>query len=252
MATVSHAPGIQHRSATQLTANAKMGAQILQRPSPNCGPRKGGIIAPDMIVLHYTAMQTAQDAICTLCDPENEVSAHYLIARDGTVTQMVDEGARAWHAGAGRWAGCDDINSRSIGIELDNDGFSPFSAPLMDTLEALLAGIMQRWDIPAHNVIAHSDLAPLRKSDPGMRFDWARLALGGFSIWPTCDVADNPLEESLQALGYATEHFGLEACLNAFRLRFAPWRSGAQTAADRHDAASLAAQFAVDPYPQGS
>lgn len=129
-----------------------MGA-ALQRPSPNCGPRKCGILKPDMVVLHYTAMQSAEDAICLLCDPEREVSAHYLIARDGVVTQMVHEAARAWHAGAGRWAGCDDINSRSIGIELDNDGFSPFSATLMDALEDLLGGILARWEIPAHHVI---------------------------------------------------------------------------------------------------
>ena len=126
-----------------------MGAQIVQRPSPNCGPRKSGISRPDIVVLHYTAMQSAEEAICTLCDPENEVSAHYLIGRDGVVTQMVNESARAWHAGAGRWAGCDDINSRSIGIELDNDGLSPFSAALMNALEELLVGIMARWEIPS-------------------------------------------------------------------------------------------------------
>lgn len=224
-----------------------MGAQIVQRPSPNCGPRKNGILAPDMVVLHYTAMQSAEDAICTLCDPENEVSAHYLIGRDGIVTQMVDEGARAWHAGAGRWAGCDDINSRSIGIELDNDGFSPFSAALMDALVELLGGIMARWDIPAHHVIAHSDLAPLRKCDPGARFDWRRLALGGLAVWPF-DAEEQPLNASLVAIGYDVAGFGQESCLNAFRLRFAPWRAGPEVAADRRAAASLAARFAVDPW----
>lgn len=228
-------------------ADYLMGAETVQRPSPNCGPRKGGILAPDMVVLHYTAMGSAEDAICTLCDPENEVSAHYLISRDGVVTQMVEEAARAWHAGAGRWAGCDDINSRSIGIELDNDGFSPFSAALMDALERLLAGIMARWDIPAHHVIAHSDLAPLRKCDPGVRFDWKRLALGGLSVWPSLGD-DRPLTESLEALGYDVAEFGEEACLNVFRLRFAPWRVGAEVEADRLDAASLAARFAVDPW----
>ena len=223
-----------------------MGA-ALPRPSPNCGPRKSGILKPDMVVLHYTAMQSAEDAICLLCDPEREVSAHYLIARDGVVTQMVDEAARAWHAGAGRWAGCDDINSRSIGIELDNDGFSPFSAPLMDALEDLLSAILCRWDIPMHHVIAHSDLAPLRKGDPGARFDWCRLALGGLSVWPS-EAQEQPLNDSLQALGYSVAEFGVEACLNAFRLRFAPWRQGAVTVADQRDAASLAARFAVDPW----
>ncbi len=222
-----------------------MGAPIVQRLSPNCGVRRGGIIAPDMVVLHYTAMQNAEAAIETLCNPGNEVSAHYLIARDGTLVQMVEERARAWHAGAGRWAGCEDINSRSIGIELDNNGLSPFSAPLMDALEELLGAILQRWSIPAHHVIAHSDLAPLRKIDPGARFDWRRLALAGLSIWPE-QGDDLPLTESLDALGYDTAEFGSEACLKAFRLRFAPARSGSQMEADRRDAASLAARFAVD------
>ena len=227
------------------------GAALIQRPSPNHGPRKTGIIAPDLVVLHYTAMAGAEDAISTLCDPENEVSAHYLIARDGVVTQMVDETQRAWHAGAGRWAGCDDINSRSIGIELDNDGYSPFSATLMDALEGLLGGVLARWEIPVHHVIAHSDLAPLRKCDPGGRFDWKRLAQSGLSIWPT-KAQEQPLTQSLEALGYGVAEFGLEACLNAFRLRFAPWRVGDEVEEDRRDAASLATRFAVDPWQVSS
>lgn len=232
-------------------ADSLAGARIAQRPSPNCGARRGEITAPDMVVLHYTAMQSAQAAIDRLCDPEAQVSAHYLIARDGEVVQMVDEAARAWHAGAGRWAGCDDINSRSIGIELDNDGTSPFSAPLMDALERLLPPILARWDIPVHHVIAHSDLAPARKCDPGRRFDWRRLARGGLAIWPEQGAEDAPLAQSLQSLGYDVEGFGLEACLDAFRQRFAPMRFGAETVQDRSAAAWLAARFAVDPW-QGS
>jgi len=179
-------------------ADILRGAEIEQRPSPNCGPRKLGIEKPDMVVLHYTAMGSAEDAICTLCDPEKQVSAHYLIGRDGRAVQMVDETLRAWHAGAGRWAGCDDINSR-----------------------------LKRWDIPAHHVIAHSDMAPLRKIDPGARFDWKRLALGGMSVWPDAG-SDQPLTENLEALGYAVTEFGVTACLNAFRLRYAPSRAGVE------------------------
>ncbi|MEP5153164.1 N-acetylmuramoyl-L-alanine amidase [Planktotalea sp.] len=229
-----------------------MGAQIVQRPSPNCGPRKGGILKPDIVVLHYTAMLSAAEAIERLCDPAVEVSAHYLIARDGTITQMVDESARAWHAGAGMWGGCDDINSRSIGIELDNDGSSPFSASLMDALEGLLGDIRTRWDIPLQHVIGHSDLAPTRKVDPGRRFDWRRLALGGHVIWPETFGGDVPLRDSLCALGYAVDDFGLEACLDAFRMRFAPMRSGGETPEDRRAAAALADRFAVDPWQRGS
>ncbi|MCG6902913.1 MAG: N-acetylmuramoyl-L-alanine amidase, partial [Rhodobacter sp.] len=101
-----------------------------------------------MVVLHYTAMQNAAVALARLCDPSAEVSAHYLIARDGEVFGLVDEEMRAWHAGAGRWGGVDDINSRSIGIELDNTGAQPFPEPQMAALEDLLTGVLARWAIP--------------------------------------------------------------------------------------------------------
>ncbi|MEM9579658.1 MAG: N-acetylmuramoyl-L-alanine amidase [Pseudomonadota bacterium] len=211
--------------------------------SPNHGPRKGGVTSPDLIVLHYTALSCAEDALAMLCDADREVSAHYVIARDGQITRLVEETQRAWHAGAGCWAGCDDINSRSIGIELDNDGTSPFSAPLMDALETLLADIMPRWSIAPQNVIAHSDLAPTRKIDPGPRFDWRRLALGGFAIWPDdSDAPDAPLASSLAALGYDVEGFGLAACQSAFSARFGA-KEGAQAAAN------LAARFGIDRHP---
>ena len=153
---------------------------IGQIASSNCGPRRDGL-APSLIVIHYTAMQTAQAAIERLCDPAFEVSAHYVIANAGGVTQLVSEDMRAWHAGAGRWHGQDDINSRSIGIELDNAGTHPFSEPQMRALEILLPQIMKRWDIAPEGVIGHSDLAPGRKIDPGPRFDWARLTIQGLA-----------------------------------------------------------------------
>lgn len=143
-------------------------------PSPNFGPRRDGL-RPELIVLHYTAMQDARAALDRLCDPRAEVSAHYLIGACGTLWQLVGENRRAWHAGAGCWAGRGDVNSRSIGIELDNRGDHPFAAAQMATLERLLPEIMARWAIPPDGVIGHSDMAPGRKSDPGPRFDWARL-----------------------------------------------------------------------------
>ena len=149
-------------------------------PSPNCGARRDGL-TPELIVLHYTAMPSCAGARDWLCNPEAEVSAHYLIDRDGTLIQMVEEAMRAWHAGAGAWGGQGDVNSRSVGIEMANTGAEPFSEPLMATLEALLAGIMSRWLIPAQGVIAHSDMAPGRKIDPGARFDWTRLARQGLA-----------------------------------------------------------------------
>ncbi|WP_412563916.1 N-acetylmuramoyl-L-alanine amidase [Thalassobius sp. MITS945101] len=160
-----------------------MAMDIIQHPSPNFGPRRDGL-RPELIVLHYTAMDTAQAALARLSDPQHEVSAHYLIGRCGQIWQLVDDEMRAWHAGAGAWGGQGDVNSRSIGIELSNSGAEPFSELLMSSLEALLTDLMARWNVPPEGVIGHSDMAPLRKRDPGPRFDWERLALQDLSIWP--------------------------------------------------------------------
>jgi N-acetylmuramoyl-L-alanine amidase len=136
---------------------------------------------PELVVIHYTAMQNAAAALERLCDPQAEVSAHYLIGADGTCWQLVDENMRAWHAGAGAWRGKDDVNSRSIGIELDNRGDHPFSNAQMERLESLLRELLIRWSIPASGVIGHSDMAPGRKIDPGPRFDWQRLVKQGLA-----------------------------------------------------------------------
>ena len=206
-------------------------------PSPNVGPRRDGL-RPELVVLHFTEMASAEAALRRLSDPSAEVSAHYVIGRDGTVWQMVDEDQRAWHAGAGEWLGRGDVNSRSIGIELDNDGQSPFSAPLMDALEPLLAGILTRWSIPAAGVIAHSDMAPARKVDPGPRFDWQRLARSSLALWPEADGdPEAPLAASLDALGYPEAPPELR--LSAFRLRFRPHHEGPEDATDRALASAL-------------
>lgn len=154
--------------------------QAQWQPSPNFGPRRDGL-TPTLVVIHYTAMKDAQAALDRLCDPTVDVSAHYLIGADGALWQMVDEAKRAWHAGAGEWQGQTDINSRSIGIELDNQGTHPFAEPQMAVLEQLLAQIMTRWGIGPDAVIGHSDMAPGRKRDPGCRFDWSRLARQGLA-----------------------------------------------------------------------
>lgn len=199
---------------------------------------------PGLIVLHYTAMPTCLEARDRLCDPAAEVSAHWLIAEDGTVEQLVDEALRAWHAGAGAWGGVTDVNSRSIGIELANAGDAPFPEPQMAALEGLLRGIMTRWGIPPEGVIAHSDMAPERKRDPGPRFDWQRLALQGLSVWP--GEKGDPgadLAGSLRAFGYPEAP--PQVLLAAFRLRFRPWASGPEEPGDRSMANALARQVPV-------
>lgn len=181
-------------------------------------------------------MESAQAALDRLCDPEAEVSAHYLIDTQGVVTQMVEEADRAWHAGAGEWNGVDDINSRSIGIELDNRGTHPFSASQIDSLEALLRGIMDRWDIKPAGVIGHSDMAPGRKSDPGLFFDWARLERQGLAGKGGCDAGpQDPNPDSFrkiaQQAGY-TADVNDEALLAAVRLRYRPNATGPLCAQD--------------------
>ena len=206
-------------------------------PSPNFGERRGGV-RPSLVVIHYTAIP-CDEARARLCDPVAEVSAHWLISETGVAEALVPEDQRAWHAGAGMWAGLDDINSHSIGIELSNDGSQPFAEPQMAALETLLAAIMARWSIPPHRVIGHSDMAPTRKSDPGARFDWRRLALQGLSVWPeSSGNPDTPLSDSLTRIGYPDSP--ATARLAAFRLRFRPWATGEETAADRAAADTLA------------
>lgn len=206
--------------------------------SPNSGPRRDGL-RPELVVLHYTAMPDCDAALRALCDPVREVSAHYLIRRDGQVVALVDEGLRAWHAGAGDWRGQGDVNSRSIGIELDNDGASPFAAPLMDALERLLPGILARWGIAPAGVIGHSCMAPGRKIDPGPRFDWHRLARQGLALWPEGRGA-LPIDRGrfrTDALAYGFPDLDDDLLLSAVRLRF---RHGAGGAFDGRDCAIMA------------
>lgn len=148
--------------------------KIISKPSPNFGIRKNNA-CPSLIVLHYTAMESAKDALDRLCDPDAEVSSHYLIDEKGQIFSLVDEEKRAWHAGQGKWGDCEDINSSAIGIELSNSGNAPFSFFLMESLVLLINQIMDRWSIKPNNIIGHSDLAPGRKKDPGRHFDWAWL-----------------------------------------------------------------------------
>jgi N-acetylmuramoyl-L-alanine amidase len=214
-------------------------------PSPNCGERRVGA-RPDLIVIHYTAMASMAEARARLCDPAHEVSAHWLISEQGAAEQLVDEALRAWHAGAGAWGAVSDVNSRSIGIELANTGAAPFPEAQMAALERVLAGIMGRWGIPPARVIAHSDMAPARKSDPGPRFDWRRLAIAGLSVWPDRRSGGRPVafRDHARRFGYPDVEEAL--ILRAFRLRFRPWAEGPADALDAAMAEDLSLRFPVD------
>lgn len=169
-------------------------------PSPNIEPRRTGF-RPDLLLLHYTGMHSVEKAIDWLARPESKVSCHYVVAEDGTITQMVAEGVRAWHAGQSCWAGVEDINSCSIGIEIHNpghaQGYPDFPAAQVGAVTRLSADIVTRHRIARGRVLAHSDVAPMRKIDPGEKFDWKGLAEAGVGRW----IMPAPIEEDGWSLG---------------------------------------------------
>ena len=160
--------------------------RIVECPSPNCDTRQGAPI--DMLVLHYTGMKTAEEALARLCDAKARVSAHYTIDRDGSVYRHVAEDERAWHAGVSYWAGERNVNARSIGIEIVNPGhefgYVPFADAQIAALIDLSRGIFARHGIAPARVVGHSDVAPARKDDPGELFPWQSLSGYGIGLWP--------------------------------------------------------------------
>lgn len=204
-------------ACTQITPRANVSYE--ERPSPNFNERR-----PNYVIIHYTSHDDAERSLSTLTDPVREVSAHYLVARDGTIYYLVDELARAWHAGDSYWGGTRDLNSSSIGIELDNNGEEAFTEPQIESLLTLLADLKARYKIPAANFLGHGDVTPARRKDPGRRFPWKRLAEQGFGLWcepPYPQVPDAPDPALLlTALGYDTRD--LDAAVAAFKVHFVP------------------------------
>ena len=138
---------------------------------------------PNYVVIHHTAQDSTGQTLRTFTLPRTQVSAHYVIGRDGRVYHLLNDYLRAWHGGAAKWGGLTDINSSSIGIELDNNGTEPFAEAQIGSLLKVLAGLRQAYGIPAANFIGHADIAPSRKNDPSARFPWQRLADRGFGLW---------------------------------------------------------------------
>lgn len=177
-----------------------------------------------LIVIHFTEQHSVAESLDTLRKRNSggRVSAHYLIGADGHVYQLVPDNARAWHAGAGSWGRITDVNSASIGIELDNDGHSAFADKQIGSLLVLLADLTARLHIPREQVVGHEDIAPTRKSDPGPMFPWKRLADAGFGRWPADTGADPPPQFdawlALSDIGYALDD--RPAALRAFHHHF--------------------------------
>jgi N-acetylmuramoyl-L-alanine amidase len=200
---------------------------IYDTPSPNWDERA---LPVSMVVLHYTGMQTGAAALDRLCDAEAKVSAHYMIDDDGTVSQMVAEDKRAWHAGRSFWRGVTDVNSASVGIELVNPGhewgYRAFPEAQMESLIPLLHGIIQRHDVPRANVVGHSDVAPARKEDPGELFDWELIARYRLALpRPELRIASPYVNDG--AFMLALERYGYDisdalAAVRAFQRRWRP------------------------------
>lgn len=184
---------------------------------------------PSLIVVHYTAMPDARAALERLSDPAHEVSAHYLFDQSGGAVQLVPEAQRAWHAGAGAWGDCTDINSASIGIELCNAGDHAFPAAQIQALKSLLREVMQRWGIAAQGVIGHSDMAPGRKQDPGRWFEWQYLARDGLAVYRGAPHRHQlPFLEAAERFGYRRPDGANseQTLLETFRQRFRPKATG--------------------------
>ena len=219
----------------------------VERPSPNCDSRGGTPV--DMLVLHYTGMHDGEAALARMCDPNTKVSAHYMLDEDGTVYALVPEEMRAWHAGVSYWAGGRDINARSIGIELVNPGhefgYRHFPDLQIAALISLVQAILARHAIPAWRILGHSDVAPMRKTDPGELFPWARLADTGIGLWPekAADPGEGEVKALLTRFGYDPDALPQKNII-AFQRHFRPSRAdGMADAETRRLLAGLVALY---------
>lgn len=215
----------------------------IEAPSPNHDERPPGTPV-DTLILHYTGMRSGAEAIARLRDPVARVSSHYVVEEDGAVFRLVPEDRRAWHAGVSHWRGNTLLNGRSIGIEIVNPGhefgYRPFPALQMAAVCDLCLEILARHPIPARNVVAHSDVAPDRKEDPGELFDWPGLAENGVGLWPAEDgAAEGEPLALLGAIGYRTD-LPLPVLLRAFQRHWRPERVDGEA-----DAGTLARLNAV-------
>jgi N-acetylmuramoyl-L-alanine amidase len=197
-----------------------MTLDVIPAPSPNFDARTA---PPDMIVMHYTGMETGEAALARLRDPEAKVSSHYLVEEDGRIFSLVAEERRAWHAGRGNWRGETNCNAVSVGIEIVNPGhefgYRPFPEAQIAAVIALTTDIRGRWQVPDNRIIGHSDLAPARKQDPGELFPWKRIAEAGHGLWAEADPAPgDPLVEGAEGVGV----FALQAGLTRLGYDCAP------------------------------
>jgi len=198
-------------------------ADSLKWPANWVGTTNFNMRKPNMVIIHHTAQNSCEQTLKTFTLDRTQVSAHYVICKDGTLHHMLNDYLRAWHAGVGKWGNNGDINSTSIGIEIDNNGFESFTEAQLNTLLGLLATLKKKYSIPAANFIGHEDIAPTRKNDPNVTFPWKRLADKGYGLWyaDTTNVmipADFNASYALRIVGYDIAY--LPAAIQSFRRHF--------------------------------
>ncbi|MFL5773447.1 MAG: N-acetylmuramoyl-L-alanine amidase [Flavisolibacter sp.] len=190
---------------------------------PWIGTTNFNLRKPNFVIIHHTAQKSCEETFKTFTTPSTQVSAHYVICKDGTIHHMLNDYLRAWHGGIARWGNNTDINSSSIGIEIDNDGTEPFTAEQISSLEKLLSNLKKAYNIPVANFIGHADIAPTRKNDPNVNFPWKQLADSGYGLWwddttgISVPAGFNPLQ-ALRIVGYDIRDTA--AAIQAFKRKY--------------------------------
>lgn len=212
----------QARQFSKIISEAPL-KDSLHQGSDWVGTTNFNLRKPNYVIIHHTAQNSCDQTLKTFTNQKTQVSAHYVICRDGIVHHMLNDYLRAWHGGVAKWGGTTDINSSSIGIELDNNGAEPFSEAQINSLLRLLEALKKSYAIPASNFLGHADIAPTRKVDPGFYFPWKSLADKGFGLWyddTTSVQVSQPFNkvQALRIIGYDTKDSA--AAIRSFKLHF--------------------------------
>jgi len=214
----------------------------LQAPVYAVGTTNFNLRKPNFVVIHHTAQNSCEQTLQTFTNPKTQVSAHYVICKDGTIHHLLNDYLRAWHGGAAKWGNSTDINSNSIGIEIDNNGFEAFTEAQIGSLLRLLTALKKNYNIPAANFIGHADIAPGRKVDPNRNFPWQLLAGNGFGLWYDTTATQVPADfnalQALRIIGYNIQDSA--SAVYSFKLHFVQADSSREiTEADKKILAEL-------------
>ncbi|MEO8793917.1 MAG: N-acetylmuramoyl-L-alanine amidase [Daejeonella sp.] len=212
----------QYKSQAKILAKNLRQIPIDDNGKDWAGTTNFGLRKPNYVIIHHTAQNSTEQTLKTFTMPKTQVSAHYVIGKDGKIYHMLNDYFRAWHGGVSKWGNATDINSSSIGIELDNNGYEAFTEIQINSLIKVLASLKENYNIPTPNFIGHSDIAPGRKVDPNANFPWKELSEKGFGLWPDAILDSVPEnfnpKEALRIIGYDVKN--LDYAIKSFKLHF--------------------------------